>query len=136
VLNWPIPALLLAGAAVIVLVSPLVVSIWLQHLATRCAVGQERTKWVGEVRWSSPLMILVAPAWWSLSTFIRDPSNTFVFTTAVPLWILLLIPPSLSMLVARFCRTGLMPLYSESDGQVGIFFNWLFGERPPLPSRC
>jgi len=103
VLNWPISPvnLLLDGAILTILLFPLAVSVWLHYVANRCAGTGERTKWVGYTRRVSPLMILVVPAWWSVSVVIRNSSNTFAFTAVAPLWLFLVIPPSLSMLIAR-----------------------------------
>ena len=101
--NWPISAanLLLDGATVTILVFPLAASMWLHRIANRSATTRERTNWVGYTRRVSPLMMLVVPAWWSLSLLIRNSSNNLGFATDVPLWVLLVIPPSLSMLIAR-----------------------------------
>lgn len=101
--NWPISAAnwLLNGATVTILAFPPAASMWLQHIANRCATTRGRTKWVGYTRRVSPLMMLVVPAWWSISLLIRNSSRNLGFATAVPLWFLLVIPPSLSMLIAR-----------------------------------
>jgi len=45
--------------------------------------------------------MLVVPAWWSLSLLNRNSSHSLGFASAVPLWVLLVIPLSLSMLIAR-----------------------------------
>lgn len=102
-LNCPISPvnLLLDGATITVLLFPLAASMWLQYVANQCAATGERTKWVGYTRCVSPLMILVVPAWWSLSVAIRNSSNNLSLTAAIPLWLLLVIPPSLSMVIAR-----------------------------------
>jgi hypothetical protein len=102
VLNW-FPSgvdLVVDVAAATVLLFPLGASIWLRQAATLCAITGERTKWVGYTRLLSPLLLLIVPAWWSLSIVLYIGFEHPAFT-ALPLWLLIVLPPCLNMLLAR-----------------------------------
>ncbi len=88
------------AAAAGTLIFPLAASLWLRHLARRCAANQQPAKWLGYTRWVSLLMIFAVPVWWSLFLIFSKSSTDLRFTTTLPAWVLL-VPLSMSILIAR-----------------------------------
>lgn len=88
------------GAGAATLASPLAASLWLRHLAGRCAATHQRAKWVGCSRWVSLLMIFVVPVWWSLFPILNKSGVYLSFNSAAAASGLLL-PLSISALFAR-----------------------------------
>jgi len=76
------------------LLLPPITAFWLVHLALRNA-GDRIVKWLVSARRLSILMLIAVPAWWSLSTAFTK------LDTWIPGWTLLLIPLSISLLLAR-----------------------------------
>lgn len=92
--------LVLNGAAAATLLFPIAASLWLRSMAKWLKANRQPSKWVGYARWISALMIVAVPVWWSLTVVLRRSANA-VGLSSVPLWFLLVIPLSTSMLIAR-----------------------------------
>jgi heat shock protein HtpX len=53
------------------------------------------------MRWVSPQMIFAVPVWWSLCVVLDKSGFNLSFISAAPSWVLLVLPLSISILIAR-----------------------------------
>ncbi len=93
--------MLLIGGAGATLLFPLASAAWLRFVAKSCAANQQPTRWVRYARWASLQTIFAVPIWWSLSVLLHDSVDNSRLAS-MPLWILLVIPLSTTMLIGRF----------------------------------